>query len=339
MQDAKFNDKKRLCLCGSVGEDMRITIMGAGGVGGYFGAKLAKSGCEVNFVARGAHLAALRQNGLRVESQLGDVYLPEVRASDDPAAFGRPDYVFLCVKLWDTQAAVRALEKVRAPHMAVLSFQNGVQKDDVLRKMLGEKAVMGGVAYIGAGIARPGVIRHTGTIQRLVFGELDGSRSERAAALLEACTRAGIDAEVSADVRRAIWEKFVFIVGLSALTSATRKTIGPVRANPRTRALLLQIMKETVAVGRAQGVNLPEDFAEKRLAFVDSLPAEMTSSMHNDLEAGKRLELDWLSGGVVELGKAANVPTPMNGAVSAILALDANGSETSPPRAAARQGP
>jgi 2-dehydropantoate 2-reductase len=170
----------------------------------------------------------------------------------------------------------------------------------------------------------------------LVFGEFDGSLSERAAALLEACTRAGIDVEISADVRRAIWEKFVFIVGLSALTSATRKTIGPVRGNARTRALLLEIMKETVAVGRAHGVNLPEDYADKRLAFVDSLPAEMTSSMHNDLEAGKRLELDWLSGGVVELGKAVNVTTPMNRAVSAILALYASGSDAPPPRAATR---
>jgi 2-dehydropantoate 2-reductase len=311
--------------------------MGAGGVGGYFGAKLAKSGCEVGFVARGEHLAALRRNGLRVESQLGEIHLPDVRASDDPAAFGAPDYVFLCVKLWDTEAALRALAKGIAPQTAVLSFQNGVQRDDLLRKSLGEKAVMGGVAYIGAGIVRPGVIRHTGTIQRLVFGEFDGSRSERLAALRDACTRAGIDAELSADVRRAIWEKFVFIVGLSALTSTTRKTIGPVRANPPTRALLLEIMKETVAVGRAHGVNLPEDFAEKRLAFVDSLPAEMTSSMHHDLEAGKRLELDWLSGGVVELGKPVNVPTPMNRAVSAILALYANGSEASPARAATRQ--
>ena len=315
---------------------MRITVMGAGGVGGYFGAKLAKSGCEVSFVARGAHLAAIRQSGLRVESQSGEIYLPEVRASDDPAAFAAPDYVFICVKLWDTEAAVRSLEKVKAPHTAFLSFQNGVQKDDLLRKLLGEKAVMGGVAYIGAGIARPGVIRHTGTMQRLVFGEFGGSRSERATALLEACTHAGIDAEISADVRRAIWEKFVFIVGLSAVTSATRKTIGPVRANPRTRALLLEVMQETVAVGRAHGVNLPEDYAEKRLAFVDGLPAEMTSSMHNDLEAGKRLELDWLSGGVVELGKAANVPTPMNRAVSAILALYANGSEVASPLAATR---
>jgi 2-dehydropantoate 2-reductase len=312
---------------------MRITIIGAGGVGGYFGARLAKSGCEVGFVARGGHLAALRENGLRVESQLGEIYLPEVNANDDAAAFGKPDYVFLSVKLWDTEPAVRGLAKVVGPQTAVLSFQNGVQKDDLLRKLLGEKSVMGGVAYIGAELARAGVVRHTGTMQRLLFGEFDGSRSQRAAALLEACTSAGIDAELSADIRRAIWEKFVFIVGLSALTTATRKTIGPVRGNARTRALLLEIMQETVAVGRARGVKLPEDYAEKRLAFVDSLPAEMTSSMHNDLEAGKRLELDWLSGGVVELGREMNVPTPMNRAVSAILALYANGAEA-PPRAA-----
>jgi 2-dehydropantoate 2-reductase len=312
---------------------MRITIIGAGGVGGYFGAKLAKSGCEVGFVARGAHLAAIRQNGLRVESQLGDIYLPQVRASDDPATFGTPDYVFFCVKLWDTEPVLRALAKVVGPQTAVLSFQNGVQKDDVLRKHLNDKAVMGGVAYIGAELGRPGVVRHTGTMQRLLFGEFDGSGSPRATALLEACTRAEIDAELSTDIRRAIWEKFVFIVGVSALTSVTRQTIGPVRSNARTRALLLEVMQETVTVGRAHGVKLPEDYAEKRMSFVDSLPAEMSSSMHNDLEAGKRLELDWLSGGVVALGKEANVPTPMNRAVSAILALYANGAET-PPRAA-----
>jgi 2-dehydropantoate 2-reductase len=312
---------------------MRITIIGAGGVGGYFGARLAKSGCEVGFVARGAHLAAIRQNGLRVESQLGELYLPEVRASDDPAAFGTPDYVFFCVKLWDTQPALRALAKVIGPRTAVISFQNGVQKDDLLRQHLSDNAVMGGVAYIGAELARPGVVRHTGAMQRLLFGEFDGSGSPRVTALLEACRRAGIDAELGADIRRAIWEKFVFIVGLSALTSSTRKTVGPVRGNPRTRAMLLEIMRETVAVGRAHGVNLPEDYADKRMTFVDGLPAEMTSSMHNDLEAGKRLELDWLSGGVVELGKEVSVPTPMNRAVSAILALYANGAET-PPRAA-----
>jgi 2-dehydropantoate 2-reductase len=304
---------------------MRITIMGSGGVGGYFGARLAQAGCEVGFVARGAHLAALREHGLCVESQLGDIHLPKVRAADDPAALGPADYVFLCVKLWDTEAAVRAMAPIVGPGTAVISFQNGVQKDDVLRHVLGEKCVMGGVAYIGSAIARPGVIRHIGTMQRLVFGEYDGSRSPRAVALLEACVRGGINAEVSADIRRAIWEKFVFLVGLSAATTTMRQTVGPIRSHPLTRAFLLDVMREVVAVGRAHGVRLAEDYAETRLTFCDGLPADMTSSMHSDLERGNRLEVDWLSGGVVELGKAANVPAPLNRAARDILALYAQG--------------
>jgi 2-dehydropantoate 2-reductase len=304
---------------------MRITVLGAGGVGGYFGAKLARGGCDVGFVARGAHLAALREQGLRIESQLGDLHLAQVRASDNPAELGPADYVFVCVKLWDTESAARGVAQIVGPGTAVVSFQNGVQRDDVLRRVLGDTAVMGGACYIASAIARPGVIRHTGKMQKLTFGEFDGSRSPRVTALLDACQRSGIDAEISADIRRTIWEKFVFIVGLSAVTAATRQTIGPIRSNARTRALLLEIMQETVAVGRAHGVRLPEDYAQSRLAFIDGLPPEMTSSMHHDLEQGKRLEIDWLSGGVVELGQAANVPTPLNRAIRDILALHANG--------------
>jgi 2-dehydropantoate 2-reductase len=304
---------------------MQITIMGTGGVGGYFGARLAQAGCDVGFVARGAHLAALRDYGLRVESQLGDIHLPRVRVADDPAALGPADYVFLCVKLWDTEAAVRAVAPIVGPGTAVISFQNGVQKDDLLRRVLGEERVMGGVAYIGSAIVRPGVVRHTGTMQRLVFGEYDESRSPRAAALLEACARGGINAEVSTDIRRAIWEKFVFLVGLSAATTTMRHTVGPIRSHPLTRAFLLDVMREVVAVGRAHEVRLAEDYAETRLTFCDGLPEDMTSSMHSDLERGNRLELEWLSGGVVELGKMVNVPAPLNRAARDILALYARG--------------
>jgi 2-dehydropantoate 2-reductase len=304
---------------------MQITIVGAGGVGGYFGARLAQGGCDVGFVARGAQLAALREHGLRVESQLGDIFLPKVRASDDPQSFGTPDYVFICVKLWDTEEALRSVAPVVRPETAVISFQNGVQKDDLLRRAFGERSVMGGVGYIGSMVARPGVIRHTGTMQRLAFGEYDGSRSPRAVALLEACVRGGIDAEISADVRRAIWEKFVFLVGLSATTTTMRKTLGPIRSDPQTRAFLLAVMREVVAVGRANGVRLAENYAEKRLDFCDGLPADMDSSMHADLERGNRLEIEWLSGAVVELGKAVGVQTPMNRAVYDILALHARG--------------
>jgi len=306
-------------------QPMRIAIMGSGGVGGYFGARLAQGGSDVEFIARGAHLAALRERGLMVESKLGNVHLASVRATDDPATLGPVDVVLVGIKLWDTEAAVRAISPIVGPRTIVLSLQNGGQKDDVLRSMLGDDPVLGGVCYIAAAISRPGVITHTGNMQRLVFGEYGRGRSDRAEALLEACERAGIDVELSSDIRRAIWEKFVFLVGLSAATTTVRLPIGPIRADPLTRGLLLDIMGEAVAVGRAQGVALSAGFAEDRLAFCDSLPAEMTSSMHLDLERGNRLEVAWLSGGVVELGQAAGVPTPVNRAVSSILALYANG--------------
>ena len=304
---------------------MKIAVMGSGGVGGYFGARLAQGGCDVGFIARGAHLAALREKGLLVESKLGNISLPKASVTDDPRTLGTVDAVLIGVKLWDTEPAVRATAPIVGPKTAVLSLQNGVQKDDVLRRILGNEPVMGGLCYIAATIARPGVISHTGTMQKLVFGEYDSTRSPRAEALLKACQLGDIDAELSQDIRKAIWEKFVFLVGLSATTTTIRLPIGRIRRHPRTRQLLLDVMREAVAVGRAQGVALPADYAEDRLAFCDGLPAEMTSSMRNDLERGNRLEVDWLSGAVVELGRAAGVPTPVNRAVSDILALHANG--------------
>jgi 2-dehydropantoate 2-reductase len=299
--------------------------MGSGGVGGYFGARLAQGGCDVSFIARGAHLAALRERGLVVESKLGDVRLSSVQATDDPATLDPVDVVLVGVKLWDTEAAARAIAPIVGPRTVVLSLQNGVQKDEVLRSVLGDDPILGGVCYIAAAIARLGVITHTGSMQKLVFGEYSGQRSARAEALLEACERGRIDAELTLDIRKAIWEKFVFLVGLSAVTTTIRLPIGPIRGDPRTRRLLLDVMREAVAVGRARGVGLSAEYAEDRLAFYDTLPAEMTSSMHVDLERGSRLEVAWLSGGVVELGQAAGVPTPVNRTVSAILALYANG--------------
>ncbi|MBI4204273.1 MAG: 2-dehydropantoate 2-reductase [Betaproteobacteria bacterium] len=304
---------------------MKIAVMGSGGVGGYFGARLAQSGCEVSFIARGAHLAAMKEHGLKIESRLGDIHLPSVRVTDDPRTLDPVDLVLFSVKLWDTEAAARSLAPLVGPDTGIVSFQNGVQKDDILKRLCGEKAVMGGVGYIATAIARPGVIRHTGTMQRLLFGEYDGRRSARAEAFLAACRRAGIDAELSADIRREVWEKFVFLVGLSGTTATMRLPIGPIRENPRTRAFLFDLMQEAVAVGRAHGVALAEDYAEKRLAFCDGLPPDMTSSLHHDLERGNPLEVEWLSGGVVHLGQQVGVPTPANRAVWDILALHAAG--------------
>jgi len=305
---------------------MRIAIMGSGGVGGYFGARLALGGADVTFIARGAHLAAMRESGLRVESPLGAMQVARPKATDDPSAIGPVDLVLFSVKLWDTEDAARAIAPLIGPDTGVISFQNGVHKDDVLRSVLGEQAVMGGVSYIAATIGEPGLIRHVGSMQKLVFGEYDGRRSARAEAFLDACVRSGIEAELSAGIRRAIWEKFVFLAGLSGVTTSTRKPIGPIRSHPQTRTLLLDAMREVVAVGRAQGVDLAEDFPENRLAFCDGLPAEMTSSMHHDLERGNRLEVQWLSGDVAERGRALNLPVPVNRAIYDILALYANGS-------------
>jgi 2-dehydropantoate 2-reductase len=304
---------------------MRIVIMGAGGLGGYFGARLAAAGNDVAFVARGAHLAAIREHGLRIESPRGDLHLPHPVATDDPSTLAPADVVMIAVKLWDTEAAAEAVKPLVRPGTAVVSFQNGVNKDEVLTRVLGREAVIGGVGQIGVVIGSPGVIRHTGTMAKLTFGELDNARTARVEALLAACNAAGIDAEIPPDINLAIWQKFAFLVPMSACTASMRSTIGPIRANPRARQFLLDITKEVVTVGRALGVGLAEDFAEQRMAFVDTLPEQMTASMQGDLARGNRLELPWLSGAVVELGKQAGVPTPLNRAVADILALYVNG--------------
>ncbi len=304
---------------------MRIAIMGSGGVGGYFGARLQKGGADVAFIARGAHLAAMRANGLAIESAHEPIRLPKVNATDDPKDIGPVDIVLFAVKLWDTESAAHSLKPIVGPNTGIISLQNGVQKDDVLRGIFGAGAVLGGAAYMATTIGRPGIIVQTGTMQRMVFGEYDGRRSARAQALLEAARGGGINAEISDDIRRALWEKYVFLVALSGATTSMRVPLGPIRSHPRTRQFALDLMREAVAVGRAQGVALSEDFVAQRFAFIDGLPADMTSSMHHDLQRGQRLELAWLSGGVADMGAALGVPTPANRAVYDILVLHADG--------------
>ncbi len=300
--------------------------MGSGGVGGLYGARLTRAGCDVTFVARGAHLAAMREHGLLIESEAhGNVLINPVNVTDDPLSAGTPDLIIFAVKLWDTEAVAKSLLPIVGPNTAVLSLQNGVVKDDILRGVFGDKALMGGVAYVGTHIARPGVIHQVGTLQRLVFGEYDGKKSARSEALLAALLKAGIQAELSNDIRRTLWEKYTFLVGLSGATASMRATIGPVREHPQTRAFLHDLMKEAVAVGRALGVALPENYADDRLKFADSVPGTMDSSLHHDLKNGNRLEVEWLAGGVVQLGKKFGVPTPCNRAVWDVLALQAGG--------------
>jgi 2-dehydropantoate 2-reductase len=291
---------------------MKIVVLGAGGVGGYFGGRLAAAGNDVTFVARGAHLASMRKNGLKITSQCGDLVIPEVKAVETVAEAGAADLVLIGVKLWDTEAAAASLRPAADKGASFISLQNGVQKDDVLRKHIPAESIIGGVCYIAASISEPGVIGHTGAMQKLVFGEYGGDRSARCDTFLATCKQATIDTELSDDIERAIWEKFVFLVGLSAMTAFCRTTIGPVRKNERSRAMLQHTMQEVVAVARAKGVKLGSDFADNRLAFCDTLPASFPSSMQVDLSRGNRLELPWFSGAVVDLGKTFEVATPVN---------------------------
>ncbi len=304
---------------------MRIAIMGSGGLGGYFGARLARGGADVHFVARGRHLEAMRSQGLRIEGP-EPLHVTDVKVTDRAADIGEADVVMLCVKLWDTQQAIAQIRPIVGPRTTVISFQNGVLKDQYLRAAFDAGQIMGGVGYVATTIEAPGVIRQTGPMQRLIFGEFDGTRSQRGEALLAACLAGGIQAELSQHILREIWQKFVFLVGLSGTTTTMRRTIGPIRSNPQTRAFLLDVMREVVAVGRAYGVDLPEDFADgPAMQRADTVSPDMTSSMHHDLERGNRLEVRWLAGGVVELGQAKGVPTPLNRAIQDILALHAEG--------------
>jgi 2-dehydropantoate 2-reductase len=306
---------------------MKVAMMGSGGIGGYFGARMAQAGADVSFIARGAHLDAMRKHGLRIDSpEMGDAHIAPVQATDDPAEVGAVDYVIMGVKLWDTEAAGHAIAPMLGPETTVLSLQNGVEGDDILASIVGEERLIAGVAFIGSAISAPGVIGHVGTMQRIVIGEREGGISPRIEALRDMLQKGGVMAEASEDIQRMLWEKFVFLVGLSSTTTLMRTTLGPVRENPESREFYLNVMRETVAVGRARGVNLPEDFADDRLAFSDGLPAEMNSSMHHDLQKGNRLELPWLAGTVVRYGRELGVPTPVCQTVYAALLPLADGS-------------
>ena len=303
----------------------RIAMMGSGAVGGYFGGRMAAAGCDVTFIARGRHLAAIRDSGLRVESPvLGDDRVFPARATDNPDEIGVVDYVIIGVKLWDTEAAASAVLPMLGPSTAVLTLQNGVESGEI-GKIVGPERLLGAVAFIGSAISEPGVIRHVGSMQRVVVGEPKGGTSARAERLRGELERGGIAADVSDDIQRTIWEKFVFLVGLSAATTMLRAPLGTVRENQDSRELFLGAMRETAAVARARGIALPAGFARGRLEFADGLPAEMTSSMHTDLARGNRLELDWLSGAVVRFGRASGVPTPVNRTVYETLRPHAAG--------------
>ena len=298
---------------------MRVAVMAAGAVGGYFGARIAAAGHDVAFIARGGHRDAIRQNGLKIESALGDLHLNDVPVTDDPKQVGPVDVVLFAVKLWDSETAGEQTRPLVGSNTRVITLQNGVDSVERLVPILGEEPVVGGTTYVVATIARPGVIRHTGTNARIRCGRLDRHPDDVLTSYVEQIKAANIDITLSDHILLDIWKKFVLISGTSSITASTRQPLGVIRDDEDMRAFFYKLMQETIAVGRAGGVEFSPDFqAELDRSVAGSQPM-MKASMANDLDAGNRLELDWLAGRVVGLGRRYGVPTPAQEAVYAIL--------------------
>ena len=298
---------------------MRIAIVGTGGVGGGYGAALAKAGADVTFIARGAHLAAMKEKGLRVESPRGDTHLLPTQATDDPLSVGPVDVVLFCVKLWDVESAGEAIKPMVGAATAVIPLQNGVDASERLVPILGRQAVMGGVANISATIAAPGVIRQTGTVMRIVFGELDGTTSGRAEAFAAMARSAGIDVVLSPSIVSELWMKFILLASNAGIMAVARQPVGKLRDDPDIAPWFATAYEEVAAVGRAAGVALPADAVEQTLKFNRVAPPSLMPSMAVDLLRGNRIELPWLSGKVVELGRKHGVPTPTHAFMYATL--------------------
>jgi 2-dehydropantoate 2-reductase len=272
----------------------------------------------VHFIARGAHLRAMLQDGLRVQSALGDLHLRDVKAHEDPAKVGPVDFVIFGVKLGDVDAAAPTLKLLLKEKTKVIAFQNGVYAPEALKKAIGEEHVVTGVAYIATSISAPGVVTHTGTMQRLQVGPA-------ARAFAEACPAAGVNIEIADDIERARWEKFVFLVGISGATAVARAPLGVVRADPDQRWLLENAMRETWRLARKRGVPLPDDFIAARMQHVDSLHPDMKASMLHDLEAGTPLEAPWLCGAVARMSAQDGLDAPVNRSIFAALKPYLNG--------------
>jgi len=298
---------------------MRIAVMGAGAVGGYYGALLARAGCDVTFIARGPHLAAIREHGLHIKSYFGDFALNPVRATDDPSRIGQVDLVFLAVKGYDLDQAARAIRPLVAGDTVVLTLQNGVDAAQRTAAVVGAEHVMAGVTYVYSAIKRPGVIEQTSSFQRIVFGELNGVRTARAEAVLEVLKTTGATIQLSTDIRRELWGKFMLMAALGGVCSVVRLPVGRFRDVPETRWLLATCIREVFAVGLAMGIQFAADEVEQKLHVVDGLDPDSVVSMQRDMMAGRRFELESLVGVVVRYGQELGISTPVNRFIYATL--------------------
>ena len=304
---------------------MKITVMGTGGVGGYFGARLANAGHDVAFIARGNHLKALKDNGLTIYSELGNLTINPIKVSDNPAEFGEADIILFCVKAYDTQSAANVIKPIMGANTGVIPFLNGIGHIEILKETLGENSVLGGVANISALIEKPGVIRHFSTMQILRVGELDGTQSNRVKQFREACGDAAIDCPIPENIERELWQKIIMICTLAGANCLTRLPLKDCRANPQTRELMVNLATETVAVAKSLNVSLPEDQVELTMKLLDALPGTMKASILAALERGEKLEASALNGAIERLGRETQIDTPNHRAVYAALSPHENG--------------
>jgi 2-dehydropantoate 2-reductase len=306
---------------------MRIAAMAAGAVGGYFGARMAAAGHDVFFIARGVNLEAIKKNGLKIESVHGDVHLPKPNVTDDPGKVGPVDIVMFAVKLWDTEKAAEFARPLVDSNTRLITLQNGVDSVERIAPILGVDQTVGGVAYIATTIAAPGVIKHTSQFAKMRFGRADKKPDAKLQAFVDAGKAAKIDVDISADIQRERWEKFVFLTAMAGSTAALRSPIGPIAADPELRGFFRKLMEEAFAVGKAKGVALDPAYLEERTAFVATkIEPGMKASMAHDLERSNRLELDWLTGKVRSLGRELGIPTPASDTVYTVLKLHRMGS-------------
>ena len=291
---------------------MKIAVMGAGAIGGYFGGRLAKAGFDVSFIARGAHLDVIRKNGLKVLSPLGDFTIHRATVTDDPAEVGPVDVILFMVKNYDTLRAAEQIRPLVGPDTAIIPFQNGVEARAMLTNVLEARHVLGGVAFIPASIQEPGVIKHNAELAKLVFGEFDKQITPRAVAFLDALEKAEVAGEISADISMVLWSKLMFLTSMSAINCITRQPVGLVQSDGETIALYMDAMREVAAVAVAHRVSLGEEAIANNMALAKSFPPNNKTSMFQDLEAGRRLEIDYLSGAVVRLGREKGIETPIH---------------------------
>lgn len=301
---------------------MRFAVIGAGGVGGFFGAVLASAGEDVMFTARGPHLEAMKREGLRVISPRGAMQVPPERCVGSPAEIGPVDTVLFCVKSYDTERTATALAPLLGPATVIISLQNGIDNEEKLERSLPGRTIFGGVAYVYSTITRPGEVTVAGGPAKIVFGPFAGAPPEhrrRATELRDICTHAGITAEASDDIIAALWEKFIFITGAGGITALTRLTLGEILAVDQSRDLLADAMRETESVARARGVRIEEHYLDRVFGTLARFDNKTRSSLYYDLVHGKPLEIEALAGTVVRYGTALGIPTPVNRAVYAAL--------------------